>query len=102
MKVCGLEVQDGGYQHNPIQVHSMPVLQIAGEPGSPGGAITFADEELGGSPALVACGVQADKITHRLDILLEAMKLLWFFTRDCPAETRAHRVDKHQVGLVEQ
>src|SRR5512143_3371141 len=81
MKVGGLEVQDGRDEHDPVQVHPISILQVSREAGGAGGTITLANQELGGRPALVARGVQANEITYRLDILLENVELLWFFTR---------------------
>ena len=76
-----LEVQDGRDEHDPVQVHAVALLQVAGKPGRPRGAVALADQELGRVPALVARGVQADEIAHRLDVLLEAVELARFFAR---------------------
>ena len=102
VEIEGGEVQHGRDQHDPVQVQAMPVLQITGQPGGARGAVTLADQELGREPAPVAGGVQADEITHRLDVLLEAVPLFGLLALHRAAVPRADRVDEHQVGLVQQ
>ena len=65
-----VKIQDRGNQHDSVQVHPMPILQVTGQAGSPRCSITFADKEFGGTPAAIAGGIQADKIANRFDILL--------------------------------
>jgi len=102
VKFQRLEVEHRRDEHDAVQVHAVPCLQVARQPGRPGGAVGFACQELGRSPALVAGGVQPDEIPHRFDILLEVVEGLGFLAHHRAAETRADRVNEDQVGHVQQ
>ena len=38
-----LEVEDRGDQHDAVQIHPVPVLQVSGQSGGPCGTVAFTD-----------------------------------------------------------
>src|SRR5687767_8440505 len=99
METNGCEIQYRRDQHQAVEIQSMAFLQIARKTRCSCGAITFTDQKLWRGPAIVAGGVQTNKITHRLDILAELMPLLWLLPISGAAVACADRVDEDQVGF---
>ena len=80
----------------------MAILQVAGQPRGARRAITLADQKLGRVPAFVAGDIEADKVTDRLDILFQAVKLFGLFAWCRAAVAGTDRVDKDEIADSQQ
>ena len=72
--------------------------KVERESGGAGGAVAFAGEKLGGTPAFVASEVEADKIGDRFEIAFEAVKLLRIGAGGRAAEAGADGIDEDHVA----
>src|ERR1700720_175296 len=77
-------------------------LQVVAEGGRAERAITFADEEFGGVPAIVAVDVHGDELRERFYVLIDAPKIFVLRLADGMAEAGADGIDEDHVGLIEQ
>ena len=71
-------------------------------PGRARRAVTFAEDEQRRRPALVAADVEPYEFAEGLDVSLNAPEFLHELGVGRAAESRADRVDQHQVAFVEQ
>jgi hypothetical protein len=76
--------------------------KLATEGGGTGGAVAFADEELGGGPAGILGDVEADEFGDAAGVLVEAVEVLGFIRFGGATVAGADGVDEDEVGLVEQ
>ena len=95
------EIQHARQQHDPVQIHALLVLQIAGEVGGAGGAVAFAGQELGRCPAAMARSVEPDELAHRLHVAIHAVELPRVVPRRGTAVAGGDRVDEDQVRDVQ-
>ena len=71
-------------------------------PGGAGGAVRFAGDEFGRSPALIARSVEADEFAHAFHIARRVVEFAHFLAIHHAAVARAHRIDEHQVAFIQQ
>ena len=102
LEVDGAQVQHTGDQHQPVEIHPEPALQMLGERGAAERAIRLPDHELRCQPTLLARGPEADDLANRLDVTRIAMEGLGLATRDRARIARRHRVDEHQIAVRQQ
>ena len=95
------EIEHGGDEHQAVEVHAVPLLQVSRKTRGARGAVGFARQEFGREPALIAGDVQADEIADGFDVLLEAVPVLRLLAFHGTAVACAHRVDENEVGVVE-
>ncbi len=101
VEVDGGEVEHGRDEHQAVEVHAVPFLQVSRKPRRARGAVGFARQELGREPAVIAGDVEADEVADGFDVLLEGMPVLRLLPFHGTAVACAHRVDEHQVSFVE-
>ena len=101
-KAGGLEVENGANKNDAVQKQPVPILQIAAEGGGAGGAIAFANQIFGRSPAAIAGAKEADKIPHAFDVFLKTVKFVVGFPRHRPAKASANWVNKNQIAFIQQ
>ena len=65
-----------------------------------GGGIALSGKEFWREPSLIARDVEADKVTDRLDIFFESIKLFWIFPRYRSAVPSGYRINKDQIGYL--
>lgn len=98
----GLEVEDGGDEHDAVEVDAVGVEQFAAEGGGAGGAVAFADEEFGGGPAGVFGDVEADEFGDGAGVFFEAVEVFVILGFGGSAVAGADGVDEDEVGFVEE
>ena len=98
----GLEVEDGGDEHDAVEVDAMGVEEFAAEGGGAGGAVAFADEEFGGGPASVFGDVEADEFGDGAGVFFEAVEVFVVLGFGGAAVAGADGVDEDEVGFVEE
>ena len=86
----------------PAQVHAVYALKIIGQARRAPASVALPEDVLRRLPAPAAGDVQTDKFRHRFDVLPETVELLGIHARLGSAKACRHRIDKHQVGNVEQ
>ena len=96
----GLKIEDRRDQQDAVE-REAPVDQVSGQPRRACRAVAFADHEQRRRPAPVARHVQADELADRLDVALHAPELAAQFGLGRAAVAGPHRIDEHQVGLVQ-
>ncbi len=101
MEVGRGEIQYGGDEHQAVEVHAVPLLQISRKTRRARGAVGFARQEFGREPAVIAGDVQADEVADGFDVLLEGVPVLRLLAFHGTAVACAHRVDENEVGVVE-
>ena len=95
-----LEIQNRRHEHDAIE--GDPAFdQIARKARGARGSVAFAHQKQRRCPALITGQVQADELTHRLDIAVDAPEFLPQLRFCRAAVARAHRIDEHKVGLIE-
>ena len=97
------EIEDGGDEDDAVErdIIILPV-QLIGHGGRAGGAIGFAAEELGCVPAVVLVQPQADELRDGLGIAVNAPEVFGIGLAQGMAPAGADRIDKHQIGDIEQ
>ncbi len=96
------EIQHRGDEHDAVQIQAVALLEITRKTCRTRGPVAFPDQEFGREPAGVTRGIQPDKISDRLDILLEAVPLLGLLPFHRPRIAGADRIDEDQVGFLQQ
>jgi hypothetical protein len=79
----------------------MLLLQIAGKIRSAGGAVALAGQEFGRCPAAAPRGVQPDEVRNRLQVAADPVEVLGILLGNRAAESGRDRIDKDQVGEVQ-
>ena len=100
VEIQGKEIEHHRHQHDAVEIHAVPVLQVTCQAGSSCGPVAFADEVAGRSPAMVAGDVEPDEVPDRFDVGFEAVELLVRLSRHGPAKPGCDRIDEHQIRLV--
>ena len=98
----GLKIQDGRDQDDPIEIHAVALLKVAGKACGARGAVAFASKELRRRPPLVARGIEPDKIRNGLDVWRYPMILLRRFAGNSAAIARRNGIDEDEVADVEK
>lgn len=98
----GLEVEDGGDEHDAVEIDAVGVEEFAAEGGGAGGAVAFPDEEFGGGPAGVFGDVEADEFGDGAGVFLEAVEVFVVLGFGGAAVTCADGVDEDEIGFVQE
>ena len=77
-------------------------LQVIGESGVSEGAVTFANQKLWRIPAVVAAQIRDDELREGLDVLVNPVEVFVLGLAHGVAIAGAHRIDKYQIGFVQQ
>jgi hypothetical protein len=100
--VAAKEVERDGHEHDPVEGHVLLGLEIVHDPRRAGGAVALPQQVLGRVPPVVLGDVLLDEPGDRLDVGIHAPEVLVLLLAQGMAQARAHGIDQHEVGPVEQ
>ena len=97
---CRLEVEDRRDQDDAVEVEAL-LPEPARETGGARRAVALAGQELRRGPAAVARRPEANEFADRLDVRVDAVKLVRVAERNGAAVAGRDRIDEDEIGDVE-
>ena len=102
LEVDRRQVEHAGDQHQPVDVHAVPALEMLDQRRTAQGPVGLAGDELRRHPALVPRRPDPDQLADRLDVALVAVERLGLGALQRAGVAGRHRVDEDQVADREQ
>jgi hypothetical protein len=77
-------------------------LSVTAEPSRANATIAFTAEQFGRRPSFEASRIVVNELADAANVLIEAVKFTLLDVFDRSAIPRAHRVNEHKIGKVQQ